>query len=77
MFFNLPAKSVNLRYIDSMKNHLPLKWTFSEVFLTEFANCVHANFQYQSFQFFFNNQLMLNIRLLLLLFLFLQGKCFG
>ena len=53
MFFNLPAKSIILRYIDSMKTYLPLNWTFSEVILPDVANCVHANFQYQSFEVFF------------------------
>ena len=50
MFFILPAKSINLRFIDSMKKNLPLKWTFSEVVLPDVANCVHADFQYQSFE---------------------------
>ena len=54
MFFNLPAKSIILRYIDSMKKYLPLKWTFSEVVLPDVANCVQAIFQYQSFEVFFS-----------------------
>ena len=53
MFFILPAKSINLRFIESMKKYLPLKWTISEVVLPDVANCVHANFQYQSFEIFF------------------------
>ena len=52
-FFNLPAKSIILCYIDSMKKHLPLKWTFSEIFLPDVANCVHANLEHQTFEVFF------------------------
>ena len=59
-----------------MKKYLPLKWTFSEAVLTDVANCVHANFQYQSFEVFFQYSTSVKHSVVIAPFLFPSKKMF-